>query len=126
MSKYEVDATDRSPKVLIDPDAGIVTFEGESYPENVVEFFGPILEQLRSFLKASEGRAITATFKLRYFNSSSAKVIFNIIDTLDGAGKDNDLAIQWFADAEDDVMIEFGEDLQDDVTYAKFEILTDS
>lgn len=124
MSAFEVAATDRSPRVLIDRERSRVEFEGESYPENVVDFYAPVIGELRSFLQAARGRDILAVFKFKYFNSSSAKVIFNMVDLLDVAGESNTVVIKWFADAEDDVMIEFGEDLQDDVDLAEFEIVT--
>lgn len=124
MTVFEIDASDRSPKVVIDRERYRIELEGESYPENVVDFFAPVLGELRAFLKGASEKRILAIFKLRYFNSSSAKVIFNIIDLLDGAAQTNQVTVKWFADPEDDVMIEFGEDLQEDVDSAEFEIVS--
>jgi hypothetical protein len=123
MATFSIEATERSPRVLIDPPSGCIEFEGESYPENVVDFFGPVLRELRAFLRDAQSMGIEVNFKLNYFNSSSAKVIFNIIDMLDRAATMNQVHIRWYADEDDDVMLEFGEDLQEDVSSAQLEIV---
>ena len=49
MEKINIEAADRSPKIVCDWEKGEMIISGESYPENVTEFYGPILSSLEKF-----------------------------------------------------------------------------
>ena len=52
---------------------------------------------------------------LAYFNSSSTKMLFNLIEALSGAAEaGRPVALHWYHDEEDDTICEFGEELRDD------------
>lgn len=52
---------------------------------------------------------------LAYFNSSSTKMLFNLIEVLSEAAEaGRAVALHWYFDEEDDTICEFGEELRDD------------
>ena len=56
--KLEREKTDMTPYVLIDEDLGYMKLEGESYHENVFEFFSEINQWLEKFLKTDIGNLL--------------------------------------------------------------------
>ena len=61
----------RMPGVVHDPDAGLVTINGEAYPEDVIASFDPIIEKLSAILTGSDAKSVEIRFELQYFNSGS-------------------------------------------------------
>ncbi|PID89568.1 MAG: hypothetical protein CSA05_01540 [Bacteroidia bacterium] len=66
------------PSVSFDADTGHCLIEGESYLEETVEFYAPLLKWLEEYTSAAKG-PITFDFKLTYFNTSSSKRILDIM-----------------------------------------------
>ena len=126
MENIQLEASERTPKVTCNWEAGELELVGESYPENVTEFYGPILKELESFLNSGEGLKITCNFELLYFNSSSAKVLMRIFDMFEESAedKDHDITVNWRVDEEDDNMKELGEEFAEDIETINFEVVT--
>ncbi len=121
MEPLKIDATDRSPAIDFDFEALKFSVRGESYPEDVTAFYGPILDKFASCLEQAGEKAVEFNFELIYFNSSSAKVIMGIFDQLEECAADGaDVTINWHYDEEDDTMEELGEELAEDLEAAKF------
>ncbi len=121
MEGINIAATEQTPKIVLDPSKRIFEIEGESRPENVHDFFSPILEKLRSYMKSVDNEfhrdifmelPFTAHFKLMYFNSSSAKFISDILfifkKYLDKGLK---IKIYWYYSEGDEDLRDVGEDL---------------
>jgi len=125
MGNIKIDATDRSPEIDFDFGANTFVIKGESYPEDVSTFYGPVVNQLEEHLSDLEDGSVKFNFELIYFNSSSAKVLMGIFDALDEcASNGNDVQVTWYYDAEDDTMQELGEEFAEDLENAKFELKT--
>lgn len=121
MEKLTIEGTERSPGVEFDFDNGRFALTGESYPEDVTAFFGPVLEKLESHLAEAKDAEIRFDFELIYFNSSTAKVLMGLFETLDAAAEaGNKVTITWRYDAEDDNMQELGEEFAEDLAHARF------
>lgn len=121
MDNLYIAATTTSPEVDFQFNQNMLTFRGESYPENAAAFYAPIIEQLRAYLAACHDAAITVEVTLTYFNSSSTKMLFSVFDALDqAASAGNQVLVRWFRDAEDETILEFGEELQADFTAIQF------
>ena len=121
MENVKITATDRSPEIDFDYTANIFTIRGESYPEDVTSFYGEIISNLDEHLNAIENGNIEFNFELIYFNSSTAKVLMGLFDTLEETAEgDVDVIVNWYYDEEDDTMEELGEEFAEDLTNAKF------
>ncbi|CAM2068303.1 DUF1987 domain-containing protein [Sulfidibacter corallicola] len=116
MQKLELAKTVDTPQVSFDPTNGQFHVEGESYPENALDFYGPVFESLNQYIEMTNG-PITAHFKLSYFNSSSSKCLLDIFDILEAfhsvGGK---VTVNWYYQVEDEDIKESGEDFADDLS----------
>jgi len=108
MEKLILESTLNSPRVVLDPEAGMFEFSGESRPENVRNFYMPILEWLEQFGKEISG-AYTFSFNFEYFNSTSAKYlldIFKVLQSIRGTG--SEIQVKWHYEEDDEDMYEVG------------------
>lgn len=127
MDSLKIPATERSPDVDFDFDAGILSLRGESYPEDASAVFGPIFAALDHFLAQADGRDIRFDFELIYFNSSSAKALMNMFQMLDNSAKGGiRIVVNWFFAPEDETMKEFGEDFSEDLEHVTFNLVAGS
>ncbi|WP_420576418.1 DUF1987 domain-containing protein [Ekhidna sp.] len=110
---YITEATRTTPMTCVDYKTGRVMVKGRSSPENTMEFYDPFLAAI-SELGESDHRDIKASFKLIYFNTSSARCIYLIVKELKMLmEKGKNLTINWYAEEDDEDMIDTAMDFQD-------------
>ena len=116
MQDLYIAATAETPEVKFMYSAHSLSIQGESYPENAMAFYAPLRAGLQSYLaQISDQAPVEVHFSLKYFNSSSTKLLRSLISLLNDAAKDGkQITAHWYHDPEDDMMLEFGEDLQDE------------
>jgi hypothetical protein len=125
MKPLSIEGTDRTPAIKFDFDNGHLEITGESYPEDVTEFYKPVFTALDSYLESLADGSCDFDFKMVYFNSSSAKAVMMLLDKLDAAaGKGAKVNIRWFYDEEDDTMKDLGEEFSEDLENAVFKLET--
>ena len=121
MENLYIAPTPSSPEVDFQFDALRLSLRGESYPENAAAFYGDILARLKEFLAAQNGITLEVHIALAYFNSSSTKMLFNLIEALSNAAEDGSrVMLHWYHDAEDDTILEFGQELSEDFPALEF------
>ncbi|MCW2236564.1 DUF1987 domain-containing protein [Azospirillum canadense] len=121
MEPLKIPATGRTPEVDFDFAAGILRLSGESYPDDVATFFGPVFAALRSFLEKPGDHPVRFDMELLYFNSSSAKALMNIFQMLETAARDGrSIAVTWCYEENDESMQELGEDFAEDLRHVAF------
>ena len=104
-----------TPEIQFDPDAGKFRIEGESYPENAMEFYRPVIESLNTFV-ANHDLELEVNFKMMYFNSSSSKCLLDIFDILEEfSGRGNQVIVNWYFQEDDEDIRESGEDFAEDL-----------
>ncbi len=124
MEKVFIEPTRTTPLINFDPDEGILEMKGRSSPENSIQFYQRVLDNLDEYA-ASEGQAFTANIAFEYFNTSSSKCLFDIfkrLSKIESTGKT--ITINWYYEEGDDDMMEAGEDYSDllDLDFNFFEI----
>lgn len=128
MTKLFIEKTDCSPEVLLDAENNTFHIIGESRPENVRKFYEPVFNWFQLFFDTqyvlNSKKEIKMTFALEYFNSTSAKIIFDLFNYLKQKEESYSLTIIiiWQYDAEDSDMLESGQELER-LTKLKFEYL---
>jgi predicted ATP-grasp superfamily ATP-dependent carboligase len=121
--KLERERTKTSPYVLIDEERGYMRFEGESYLEDVINFFREIDEWLDRYL-ASGFTDLTFDCAMEYFNSSTTKLLYNILRQMDKHASGKNIVVNWYVvDEDDDMLIECGEDYKDEMENLEFNII---
>ncbi len=121
MENFKIEATENTPKIELNHNDHTLLFEGDSRPENVQDFFGPVIKWIEDynkhlyFLKDLNNASITiqCNFKFEYFNSSSAKYIMDIINLLSNLDSSIVLSINWHYEEMDEDMQEAGEEFED-------------
>lgn len=120
MENISIEQSERSPGVDFNFENNTFSLKGESYPEDVTAFYGPLLDSLEKYLEESEGAKISFTFDLVYFNSSTAKILMGLFDMLDEAAEKNEVGVTWNYEVDDDNMEEMGEEFGEDLEKATF------
>jgi len=123
MDNLIIEATKRTPFIRFDFANHALSITGESYPEDINQFYGEIITQLETYLTETKNQKIKIDFDLIYFNSSSAKAMIRIFDMLDVAAEQNNIQVHWWHDVEDDNMAELGEEFGEDLTKAVFHLV---
>jgi hypothetical protein len=97
--------------------------EGRSFHENAIEYFREIIEWLDHFL-TSDFKTFTFDCAMDYFNSSTVKLLFNMIMKMDRyASSDNIIVINWMTVKNNEIMIECGEDFKEEISNVTFNMI---
>jgi len=109
---------DMTPDILLDHENDQFIIKGESRPENARKFFEPISTWFQAAFKHYNAHGITSpkklTINLDYFNSTSAKLLFDMLMMISSEGKEKGIAfeIEWHHHQLDDDMLESGQELE--------------
>ncbi len=115
------EASQRTPQVELTPTSCLI--RGECYPENISEWSDPILKALEECLGNDES-AYVVDIELYYFNSSSAKFLFDFFEFLEESAEGGkSITVNWRYRAEDDTMQEAGEDFEEDVSACSYNMV---
>jgi len=124
MDNIDISPTARTPGLKLNLDTCEFVLEGESYPEDTTKFYTQAIGQVIAFLSSKQDKLITCKFKLKYFNSSSAKVIMDLFTAMEeSAASGNSVKIEWHYVADDDNMQELGEEFSEELKLANFELI---
>lgn len=111
MKTLYIPETKGSPEIHLNEDLGIFRIAGVSTLVNAPEFYKPIIDWVQSELPQSTS-AIRFEINLPYFNSSTNKCIFNLIDRIQRTSNDAQRhVIVWYVEEEDEFMRESGESI---------------
>ena len=117
MEDLYIPPTNETPEIHFAFSDNTLHISGESYPENAMSFYGPLRASLDRYLagSAASGHGLEAHFALKYFNSSSTKLIRMLIAMLHtAASAGRSVVAHWYHDPDDDMMMEFGMDLREE------------
>jgi hypothetical protein len=123
MKTFKIEKSNRGPEVILDTEKGVFAMKYDSRPENVRKFYYPIIEALNLGLSelidngkvdSFKENAFLFSFKLGYFNSSSAKFILDIMNIARNFyEKGLNIKVEWYYQDDDEDMKEAGEDFAD-------------
>lgn len=102
-----------TPEIHLDPQTGIFNISGKSLPEDVKEFYHPVIKWLEGYIEDPKPETLLKV-KMDYFNTASSKMIleiFELIKTLHDNG--NKLTIEWYYQEDDEDMQDAGQDYAD-------------
>ena len=120
---FSLQATARTPAIILDSKKANLTISGESYPEDVPAFYEQLHNALTAYFSDHKDD-FQVDIKLTYFNSSSARALMELLDVLDAeAASTRKINVSWFCDPDDDITREFAEDISADVENLLLSIL---
>ncbi|MCK4699524.1 MAG: DUF1987 domain-containing protein [Bacteroidales bacterium] len=123
MEPLIIKATKVTPEIILDPYNDNFEISGISRPENVREFYDPVINWLiefekevldRNAIKFDKNHPLNFNLKMNYFNSSSAKFLYDVMGKLVRFHKKGHLIrILWYFEEEDDDMRYAGEEMSE-------------
>lgn len=115
MDDLHLPATQFTPEVRWSPAGGMLTMRGESYPENVLSFYAPILDRINTCLETGKLALLRVEMHITYYNSASAKAFHRIFHMLNKAAETGcAIRLRWHYDEEDDMARDLGNDIRED------------
>ena len=103
-------ATSRTPEVTFDINTKTATIEGECYPEDADKFFTILNKALEDYF-SNGSNELQLKINLIYFNSSSARALMELMDSLEGLASTKNISVNWLYEEGDDITEEFIEDV---------------
>jgi SiaC family regulatory phosphoprotein len=121
MQKLFIESSRTTPEINFSPEDNIFIIRGTSSPEDVRALYYPVIEWIRIFVddviegeltQYSPSRPVRFQTDLVYFNSSSAKFLFDIFTELKRLLlKDVKVMVEWYYDLDDADQKEAGSDI---------------
>ena len=108
MDVFSLTASEDTPSITLDPSQGKFEVSKRSLPEDAAGFYAPVLEWMNNYAKSPK-EITTFVFDLEYFNTSSAKQLFKLLNILEHISKTKKVLVQWCYDKGDDDMLASGE-----------------
>ncbi len=117
MNNLKIQKTKYTMEVNFNKDTGILEMEGSSYPENALDFFGPIIDWIKDYI-SEISKPIILNIRLNYLNTSSTKCILDSFEILEQYFQSGgDVKINWFYAEDDEDIKETGEELGEDFSF---------
>lgn len=124
MDNLIIEATRYTPAIYFDFKTDELSIRGESYAENVMEFYAPVISWIEEYMEYKHDRYIVLNLELFYFNSSSSKILLDIFDLFETAAVEGkNITINWIYDQDDDTAYEFGEEFKEDFNLVFFRLI---
>jgi hypothetical protein len=117
MEKLLIEKTFQTPYVLFDPQSNTYEITGNSFPNNALRFYVPILDWFtRYFLK--EKKEVRLQVHIYYQNSSSKKMFTEMMKLLDDFHKEGKaIQLDWYYYSDDEDLLLSGTHIQKDVSF---------
>ncbi len=117
MKSFYIDETRATPKIDFNLKKNELSIIGDSYPENASIFYREAMEWLTEYLQ-NKDRKVTINLQLTYWNTSSSKVITDILEMIqayhDAKG---DIFLNWFYEEDDEDSFDNGEIFLEEHTF---------
>ncbi len=117
MESLKIERGDTTPLVEFNLETMEFLLEGICRPENVLTYFEPVMKWLDAYVvwivEKGSKKILDFHFKLEYYNSSSAKFIFNIFKNLKIIQENGiNITMFWFYDLLDEDLLESGQEYE--------------
>lgn len=110
MKKLIINNTPKTPGICFDGELGQLEITGISVPENSLEFYEPIIDWIREYIK-SPAKETVVELNFTFLNTSSLQCLYDLLNTLSSAhNSSTTLKVLWYYIADDIDMKEIGED----------------
>ncbi len=109
MNPLVIESSAETPEIILDKRSNTFTFKGKSLPENPIAFYNPVMQWIEDY-SIDPNPETKVEFMMMYFNTSSSKIILDIMKRLEIIKKSgHSVAINWVFKEDDEEMLEAGE-----------------
>lgn len=117
MNDFSIPGSQSTPAIQSDWEKGIVSMQGDSYPENSYELFHQVYEWIERFL-GEAAHPLNLELRLLYLNTSSIKAMMDIFDLLEAAYQEGrQVAVNWYYDIRNERVVELAEEFKEDCSF---------
>ena len=114
MNSLKIEATTFTPEISFNIDNNTLSFLKVSKPANAIEFYKPVFEFIDHFektkVKSKVVNELIVDFKFDYFNTATAKIIYELLEKFKKIRKQGvGIIINWYYHPEDEDLLEEGE-----------------
>jgi len=112
MIPLNIHQTETTPGIILDKDKNKFEISGNSLPENIIDFYAPVFGWIEEYSTQPNPKT-DVNIKLLYCNSSSAKVILDILNLFEKiALKGNKVEVFWHYLEMDEDMLATGKEYE--------------
>lgn len=110
MDNFSLNATAKTPEIMLNSHTGEMRISGRSIPENADEFWSPILQWFYAYA-AQPNSTTHLVINLEYFNITSSKKILYLLHKMSEMYKNgHTVLVDWIYPDDDEDMFEAGKD----------------
>ncbi len=110
MEPLRIEKTKDTPFVCFDKGSNRFEISGASLPANIFEFYNPVLDWLNEYCESPNDES-NLKLKFEYLNSSSTKMMLNILQVFDKImQKGFKIIVNWYYELGDEEMKEMGDE----------------
>ena len=103
MNSIEIEPFLQTPEVNFNPETGQLLISGKSYPADAIEFYQPIIEWSKEYVK-NPAPQTELICEIEYLNSSSQKQLVELLLTFKPLyDRDKSFVVKWKYEEGDDV-----------------------
>jgi hypothetical protein len=117
MDNLLFEAKKDTPRIYFSKEKKIFEMSGKSLPEDVVDFYEPVLNWLKEYVKDPLEETVVV-FKLEYINSTSSKIVAEMLEIFEmilESGKI--IRAKWYYPDEDDDIKLTGEEFSETMKF---------
>jgi len=101
MKKLHIEGTRYSPRIELDPETRTLLIEGDSYPENAVDVYGPLITALDEYFE-QPNTPLNIKMLSFFQNTSSSKMITDMLAKLQRFfDQGHPVELTWFYPSDD-------------------------
>lgn len=109
MDTIILEGTTDTPEITLDRTKNMFQFGGKSLPEDVEEFYSPIIKWVEEYANAPNPNT-NVVFKMKYFNTASSKMLLDVMEAFAVAVENGSkVEMEWHFQSVDEDMQEAGE-----------------
>lgn len=119
MNNLKLEPTQYTPAISFEPDKGKFEISGISLPENVLDFYTPVLNWLEEYEKSlvtettNQTTILQFSFRLCYYNSGSVRFLISVLQIIKRISNHTKVRVEWFYEKDDIHLYDNGKELEE-------------
>lgn len=110
LEALRIEPTFATPTIVMDADSGVFKIMGNSYPEDPLPVYIPVIDWFRKYTEHPLPKTVFE-FKFTYFSTASTQLIFEIFRMLEEIYKNKyEVLVRWYYAADNEEIHENGLD----------------
>lgn len=110
LEQLDIEPTQTTPSIHFDASQGLLSISGVSTPENITDFYSPVISWLRDYIcQPAENTTLALNFD--YFNTGTSKILLEFFTILERLyDQDQPVSVLWYYPPSDIDSLEAAED----------------